>query len=191
MSDTHVFVIPARGGSKRLLRKNLRILWGKPLIRHSVDAACNAAVGGRRVISISSEDPEVLEYARSVSGVLAIMRPPELAQDDVPTQPVLKHAVLEVEASIGTRADIVWWMNACVPQVTSADLLEGYRFLKEKNLREVTTVNSEGLAYAAVRLMQRQVLFADALSTHFGVIRRDYVDVHLQSDLVYLEGLRH
>ena len=107
----------------------------------------------------------------------------------MPTHPVLKHAVVEAEAAEGIHADIVWWMNASVPQVTSEDLEEGYRFLKKQELREVTTVNDQGLAYAAVRLMRRSALFADALSTHFGVVSRSYVDVHSLADLKKLQRL--
>lgn len=189
MSDTHIFVIPARGGSKRLPRKNLKTLWGKPLLMHTIDAALSAEVGGRRIVCVSSEDAEILDLARTVAGVCAIERPFELAEDHVPTHAVLKHAVVEAEAAEGIHADIVWWMNVSVPQVTAHDLEHGYQFLTQNELREVTTVNEEGLAYAAVRLMRRSALFADALSTHFGVVSRSYIDVHSQADLDELQRL--
>lgn len=187
----HIFVIPARGGSKRLPRKNLHNLWGKPLLIHSIEAALNLPLAEQKVVVVSSEDSEILELARSVAGVHALTRPDELALDDVPTQLVLKHAVSSVERFEGVTADIVWWMNASVPQVTPSDLSDGYRFLIEKDLLEITTVNSEGIAYAAVRLMRRRALFADRLSTHFGVIHRDYIDIHLKEDILFLEALKH
>jgi pseudaminic acid cytidylyltransferase len=190
MNENHFFIIPARGGSKRLPRKNVRLLWGKPLLMHSIEAALGAPVPGNKVVSVSSEDPEILDIARSVKGVQAVVRPPDLAQDHVPTQPVLQHAVRVVEAAQGVPADIIWWMNVSVPQVTAEDLAAGYTFFTENKLNEVTTVNSEGLAYAGVRLMKRSVLFANSLSTHFGVLNRDYLDVHQLEDIEYLEKKR-
>ena len=189
MTDRHLFIIPARGGSKRLPRKNVRTLWGKPLIVHSIEAALGVSLQGERTVCVSSEDAEILACAERIPGALPVRRPPELAEDHVPTHPVLKHAVTEVEESQSTSVDIVWWMNASVPQVTSSDLAEGYNFLVEHGLREVTTVNDDGLAFAAVRLVRRDALFADALSTHFGVLKRNYLDVHTQEDLDFLEQI--
>jgi len=73
-------IIPARGGSKRLPRKNIRPLGGKPLLSWTIEAALEAGVFDR--VWVSSEDREILEVARAWGGV-PLERPPELAEDHV------------------------------------------------------------------------------------------------------------
>lgn len=187
MSENHVFVIPARGGSKRLPKKNVQNLLGKPLLLYSIEAALGVELGTRNYVCVSSDDSEILKIAGSVEGVHSVQRPAALALDNVATQPVIKHAVLHIEQKLSIVADIVWWMNVSVPQVTSADLMEGYHFLISHRLQEVTTVDSGGVAFSGVRLMRRNALFADQLSSHLGVIRRDYIDIHYQNDIDRLE----
>lgn len=85
-------VTPARGGSKRLPRKNIRLLCGKPLIVWTIEAAKQSKLLDRYVVS--TEDPEIAKVARE-HGAEVIMRPPELARDETPTLAVLQH-VLEV-----------------------------------------------------------------------------------------------
>lgn len=82
-------VIPARGGSKGLPRKNIRLLGGKPLIAHTIEAAL-ASIIDRTVVS--TDDSEIADVARSY-GAEVLHRPPDLARDDTPTLPVLRHAL--------------------------------------------------------------------------------------------------
>ncbi|MDQ3649229.1 MAG: acylneuraminate cytidylyltransferase family protein [Acidobacteriota bacterium] len=89
-------LIPARGGSKGVPRKNIRPLCGKPLLQYTADAAL-AARRLSRVI-LSTEDREVAEVGRQSGLDVPFMRPAELAQDDTPTLPVVQHAVRWMEA---------------------------------------------------------------------------------------------
>jgi len=86
-----VAIVPARGGSKGLLRKNLRDLAGKPLIAWTI-AAAQAARGVDRLV-LSTDDAEIAAVARAL-GAEIVERPAELAQDDTPTLPVLRHALV-------------------------------------------------------------------------------------------------
>lgn len=83
-------IVPARGGSKGIPRKNLAPVAGKPLIAWTIDAA-KAARGVDRLI-VSTDDAEIAAVARAL-GAEVVMRPTELAADDTPTLPVLRHAV--------------------------------------------------------------------------------------------------
>ena len=83
-------IIPARGGSKAVPKKNVRILAGKPLIAHTIITSL-AAPGIDRTI-VSTEDSEIAEISRYF-GAEVIDRPPELAGDTAPTRPVLEHVV--------------------------------------------------------------------------------------------------
>lgn len=96
-------IVPARGGSKRVPRKNIRLLGGIPLISHCLRAAKSAPSINRLVVS--TDDAEIAEVARA-EGVSVLMRPSELAQDATPTLPVIQHVLSVLEAE-GFIADIV------------------------------------------------------------------------------------
>lgn len=91
-------VIPARGGSKGLPRKNVRLLCGKPMIAWTIAAAQRSRSVGR--IVVSTDDEEIARVSRAC-GAEVIMRPPELAGDDVPSEPVLLHALQEAGVASG------------------------------------------------------------------------------------------
>jgi CMP-N-acetylneuraminic acid synthetase len=88
-------LIPARGGSKGIPRKNLAPLAGRPLLAWTLDAALQSRIVTRAVVS--TEDDETAEVARSL-GADVLARPPELAADDTPMQPVILHALEELGA---------------------------------------------------------------------------------------------
>ena len=83
-------IIPARGGSKGIHRKNLRPLAGKPLISYSVVEAGKSCRLDRLIVS--TEDLEIADVARKLR-VEVVLRPEELATDEAPMVPVLKHVV--------------------------------------------------------------------------------------------------
>lgn len=97
MHDQNVLcIIPARGGSKGVPRKNIRLLNGKPLLWHTFQAAKKAKLIDRLILS--TDDEEMANYGREQGIEVPFMRPVELAQDDTPTFPVILHAVNMLEA---------------------------------------------------------------------------------------------
>lgn len=88
-------VVPARGGSKGLPRKNLLPLAGVPLLVHALRFAELCPEIGRTVVS--TDDAEIAGVARAAGGDVSFQRPPELAQDETPMWPVLRHALESVE----------------------------------------------------------------------------------------------
>ena len=90
---TVVGLIPARGGSKGIPRKNLAPLGGKPLIAWTIEAALGSEHVARAVVS--TDDPELADVARSL-GVDVLDRPPELAGDETPMRDVVAHAGREL-----------------------------------------------------------------------------------------------
>lgn len=90
-------VIPARGGSKGLPRKNIRPIAGKPLIAWTIEAAKDSRLLDRCVVS--TEDPEIAEVSRR-HGAEVLARPPELATDEADTLPVLQHALKSCPADL-------------------------------------------------------------------------------------------
>jgi len=90
MKPTVITVIPARGGSKGVPRKNIRLLYGKPVIAYTIEACLNSSAIDR--VFISTDDAEIAEVARKF-GAEVIDRPKELAGDKVTLEPVIKHAL--------------------------------------------------------------------------------------------------
>jgi CMP-N,N'-diacetyllegionaminic acid synthase len=88
-------IIPARGGSKGIPRKNIIPLCGKPLIAYSIDAARGASAVDRTIVS--TDDVEIAEISRNLGAEIR-MRPAVLSQDDTPTRAVLEHVVTMLAA---------------------------------------------------------------------------------------------
>jgi CMP-N,N'-diacetyllegionaminic acid synthase len=175
-----VAVIPARGGSKRLPRKNVMPVLGKPLVAWVIEAARGST--GVDHVYVSTEDPEIASVA-ATHGAKVIARPPELAADDVWTEPVIQHAVVSAEATEQVAFSTVVWLNASIPQITARDIDHAIGRLHEEGLREVFAVDRHHRCTSAVRVLRRDALFQQRLSVVCGVVPLDYVDVHTLADL--------
>jgi N-acylneuraminate cytidylyltransferase len=106
MTDVQVLaLVPARGGSKGIARKNLQLLGGKPLVVHAVEVALAA----RRVTRVlcTTDDPEIAEVARQAGAEVPFLRPAELAQDTSEDWPVFVHALQWLEQHEGWRPAII------------------------------------------------------------------------------------
>ena len=122
----NVAIIPARGGSKRIPRKNIKEFCGKPMIAWSIEAALqNAAID--RVI-VSTDDTEIAEISRAFGAEVPFTRPHSLSDDFTGTVPVIKHAVQSLIEQ-GANFSNVCCIYATAPFVNSDDLDEGLRKL--------------------------------------------------------------
>lgn len=108
-----VGIIPARGGSKGIPRKNIRQLAGKPLIVWTIETAL-ACPNLDRII-VSTDDEEIAQIARDSGAKVPFLRPVELAQDDTPDLPVYQHALSWLAEHEDYRADIVVWLRPTAP----------------------------------------------------------------------------
>jgi CMP-N-acetylneuraminic acid synthetase len=109
-------VVTARGGSKGIPRKNVRVLGGKPLIAWTAEAARDSRLA--RTI-LSTDDDEIAAAGRAAGLEVPFMRPAELATDKAPTLPVLQHAVAFVEER-GDRYDAICLLQPTNPLRTAA-----------------------------------------------------------------------
>ena len=132
-----IAVIPARGGSKRIPRKNIKSFCGKPMIAWSIVAARRSGCFER--IIVSTDDNEVAEVARSEGAEVPFRRPPALADDLATTGAVMKHAV-EWCASHGPSPDPVCCIYATAPFVRPADIRAGLELLVDRRSDYVFTV---------------------------------------------------
>ena len=116
-------IIPARGGSSRIPRKNIKMFHGKPVIAYSIAAAKESGLfdGG---VWVSTEDPEVAQIALA-NGARVIMRPSNLAEmngaPDCGTQEVARHAVSTLQLD-GVKVDRVCCIYPCAPTMTATDI---------------------------------------------------------------------
>jgi N-acylneuraminate cytidylyltransferase len=146
-----IAIIPARGGSKRILRKNIKKFAGKPMITRSILAAQESGLFDH--IVVSTDDEEIAEVSMSVGADVPFLRPRELADDYVATRPVVNHAILEVTKLYGSPV-FVCCIYATAPFMRASDLQEGLRLLVTHQADFAFTVTS--FAYPiqrALRLM--------------------------------------
>ena len=121
-------LIPARGGSKRIPRKNIRPFRGRPMIAWSIEAARASGCFDR--ILVSTDDEQIAAVARSHGAEVPFLRPAHLADDHATTQAVVMHAVQWCEQQ-GLAAQAVCCLYATAPFVQPADLAAGAHFLQQ------------------------------------------------------------
>ena len=105
-------LVPARGGSKGVPRKNLRQVAGRPLIAWTIEQAL--AARPCLDVVVSTDDEEIATAARAAGALVPFLRPPELAQDDTPTEPVVRHAI-EAARAADAAPDAVMLLQATSP----------------------------------------------------------------------------
>jgi pseudaminic acid cytidylyltransferase len=123
----NVAIIPARGGSTRIPRKNIRVFAGKPMISHSIEVAQSSNLFDR--IIVSTDDPEIADVARSSGAEVPFVRPQELADAHTGTNAVVKHAIRWLQDHDGA-VEFTCCIYATAPFLRARYLEEGLRRLK-------------------------------------------------------------
>ncbi|MBF0449125.1 MAG: pseudaminic acid cytidylyltransferase [Magnetococcales bacterium] len=133
-----VAIIPARGGSKRIPGKNIKLFLGRPMIHYSIAAAQSSGLFDRVVVSTDSE--EIAQTARQAGAETPFLRPAELSDDFTTTVDVLLHGI---EALGGPEiVETICCLYATAPFVQGRYLLEGERILREKKCGSVFSVTT-------------------------------------------------
>jgi CMP-N-acetylneuraminic acid synthetase len=132
-------VIPARGGSKGVVRKNIQPICGKPLIAYTIETALAARHLLYRTI-VSTDDFEIAAVAREHGADVPFSRPAELAGDKVPTLPVLQHAVSFIEAQDDIKLDWVLLLQPTAPLRALEDIEASLRVALRDNCDSVISV---------------------------------------------------
>ena len=129
MSGTFA-IIPARGGSKGIPRKNLVLIAGQPLIVHSIRHALEASSIDR--VIVSTDDPEIAEISRAAGAEVPFLRPAELAGDHVLDWPVFEHALRWIDEHEGSRPEIVVHLRPTTPYRKPEWIDSAVRILRER-----------------------------------------------------------
>lgn len=122
-----VAIIPARGGSQRIPRKNIRLLNGKPLIAYSIEAAQASQLFER--IIVSTDDEEIAEVARYYGAETPFFRPDELSDGITGTTPVMQHALRFLIEQNQTPSEACLIYATC-PLLQASDIQNGFQALE-------------------------------------------------------------
>lgn len=122
-----VAIIPARGGSKRIPKKNIKDFHGKPLIAYSIEIALSSGLFER--VIVSTDDEEIAKVAKEYGAEIPFIRPQELSSDTADSEDVIKH-MLSYLKSIGEVYDFVCTIYATAPLMQHHYLVQGYEALQ-------------------------------------------------------------
>lgn len=123
----NIAIIPARGGSKRIPRKNIKDFLGKPIIAYSIQTALNSKLFDK--VIISTDDEEITKVAKEYGAEVPFIRPKEISDDFSSTNDVVKHAINWLTEQ-GTKIDYVCCIYATAPFVKQQYLKEGFKKLQ-------------------------------------------------------------
>ena len=120
---SNVCIIPARGGSKRIPRKNIKNFFGKPMLAYPIQTALESELFSK--VIVSTDDPEIAEAAQKYGAEVPFIRPTDLADDFAGTAPVIKHA-LNFLAEAGETYTNVGFIYPCTPLISAKNLQAAY-----------------------------------------------------------------
>lgn len=135
--NNNLCIIPARGGSKRIPRKNIKIFLGKPIIAYSIEAALNS--GLFKEVMVSTDDEEIAEMAKQYGAKVPFMRSESNANDFATTMDVLKEVVLNYK-ELNQNFGYICCLYPTAPFVTSQKLLQAHKILIDQNYDSVLPI---------------------------------------------------
>jgi CMP-N,N'-diacetyllegionaminic acid synthase len=155
-------VIPARGGSKGIPGKNLKLLAGKPLIVYTLEAADLSGVFDRLIVS--TDDRAIAEVAQAHGCEVPFLRPPELARDDTPHLPVMQHAVAWLRDHEAYQPDAVMILQPTSPLRRPEDMRDAVALLGQSGADSVLSVSEVPAHMHPMRMLR---VSADGSATLF------------------------
>jgi len=132
-----VAIIPARGGSKGIPRKNIKELLGKPLIAYTIEAAIKSGID--RVI-VSTDDAEIAKIAEHYGAEVPFLRPEQLAEDTSSSLSVIVHAIEHLEKVESYFADTILFLQPTSPLRTCDHIMQGLKMLEESSVDSIVGV---------------------------------------------------
>ena len=175
-----IAIIPARGGSKRLIKKNIQLIWGKPMIYWSIKACLNCSEIND--VFVTSDDEEILNVSAQY-GANIIKRDPKLANDSALKQ----LAIIDALEQIPKKYDLVVSAQANSPELKSRDLSNAIDKLIKYDRNEIISVDNNLVQHGSFRIWKYEYAFTKALSYKTACYIANYTDIHTQKDLDYTE----
>ncbi len=130
MTKNAIAIIPARGGSKRIPKKNIKDFFGKPLIAYSIEVALASNLFEKVVVT--TDDEQIAKIAKEYGAEVPFIRPADLSDDFTGTQDVINHTIDFLESK-GKKYEYICTIYATAPLLQSKYLIEGFNKLKESD----------------------------------------------------------
>ncbi len=180
-------VIPARGGSRGVPRKNIRLVCGKPLIAYTIETALAARHLFHRII-VSTDDAEIAQVARGCGADVPFLRPAEMADDHAPMAPTMRHAVEFVEREDGVTIDWICLLQPTEPFRTVDDMTECIRLARAGECESVISVTQ---VFAVHPVLMKRIedgrLVPFCVEEPEGTRRQDYhPPAYMRNGAIYL-----
>lgn len=180
-------LIPARGGSKGVPRKNIRPLCGRPLIEYTIETALAARDLFHRII-VSTDDAEIADISRRAGAEVPFIRPASLATDTARSIEVAQHAMRFVEEQDGLRIDWLMLLQPTEPLRIRDDLVEALRIATSQRCDSVISVVQ---VFAVHPMLMKRIengrLLSWCVEEPEGMRRQDYKpEAYMRNGAVYL-----
>jgi CMP-N-acetylneuraminic acid synthetase len=179
-----IAIIPARGGSKRLKKKNIFLLKGKFLIVYIIEVCKNSK--NIDDIYVSSDDDEILSISKEF-GAKPLKRDSCISDDYTPKIEVIRAVLKQKKLIVDGEPKIIVIAQANSPEIITKNIDDGLDFMKKHNLWEVMSADKNGVQNAALRIVKANQINNNFLSAHCGFITFDCLDVHTIEDIKKLE----
>ena len=127
MNFNNIAIIPARGGSKRIPKKNIKDFLGKPIIAYSIEMAISCKLFNK--VIVSTDDQEIKDIAKKYGAEVPFIRPKQFADDFTGTHEVIGHAVKWLEDK-GEIIDYACCIYSTAPLIEKDDLIKGFELIK-------------------------------------------------------------
>lgn len=166
-----VAIIPARGGSKRIPRKNIKEFCGKPMIAYAIEAAQKSKLFDR--IIVSTDDEEIASVARTLGAEVPFLRPDSLSDDHTGTTAVVAHA-LQMLAQENIHPKFTCCIYATVPFLSAESLIHGYETLHQSGAEFAFSVTT--FPYPIFRSLKRSGDGVEMVWPEFAATRSQDLD---------------
>ena len=187
MNEKILALIPARGGSKGVPRKNIRNVGGRPLISYSIESALAVGKDFHRVI-VSTDDPEIAEISKKFGAEVPFIRPNNLGGDKIPMLPVIKHAIQFVEEQDNIKLDWVFLLQPTAPMRSSGDIKAAINLAKKGDCDSVISVVQVFAVHPILmKRIENDQLLPFCIEEKEGTRRQDYQPpAYMRNGAVYL-----
>lgn len=182
MLNHRIAIIPARGGSKRIPRKNIKAFGGKPMIAWSIEAALASGCFAR--VIVSTDDDEIAEVAREWGAEVPFKRPAELADDHTGTIPVIAQAIDWLREH-DQAPDAVCCLYATAPFVQPEDLRRGLAILEGQGVDYAFSVTSYAFPIQRAIRLTAEGRVAMVQPEHFATRSQDLEDAYHDAGQFY------
>ncbi|MBT7237958.1 acylneuraminate cytidylyltransferase family protein [Candidatus Woesearchaeota archaeon] len=182
MNNKVLAIIPARGGSKGIPRKNIRPFLGKPLIEYSIKLALSCKEIDK--VIVTTDDEEIAEISKNAGAEVPFIRPENLAQDDTPTLPALRHAINFLEEKEEIYDNIIL-LEPTAPLRTKELIQKTIKKIKEDNVETVVSTVPYNIDFSDILKKDESDYLHPFLDVETTIRRQDTKNIHLMDASIY------